>query len=227
MGTSLSHRRPLDVGHIGVTFDQLPPLDDGPIDLKGWFSGSEQDRPLEMEIGSGKGTFLVQQASVNPQVNYIGVEFAKSYWRYGADRCRRQGLENVRLVHAEAGSFVRYYVPDECLRQVHIYFPDPWPKKRHHKRRLIQESFLRVIHSKLTPDGKINIATDHAEYFQWIVEHIERVDSLFERHPFESPDSAGDGECVGTNFERKYRQQGRSFHAIVLRKIPKPPRDSL
>jgi len=220
MGTSLSHRAALDVGHIGLVLDQLPPYDDGPIDLKGWFPGSDQSHPLELEIGSGKGTFLVQQASVVPQVNYIGVEYSKSYWRHGADRCRRRGLENVRLVHAEAGTFVRYYVPEGCLRQVHIYFPDPWPKKRHHKRRLIQESFLRMIHPKLTPDGQINIATDHGEYFQWMIEHVQRVDSLFERRPFQSPDSAGDGEQVGTNFERKYKLQGRSFHAMVLRKRP-------
>ena len=219
MEASLSHRAALDVGHIGMTFDQLPPLDDGPVDLAGWFSPGEQGHPLELEIGSGKGTFLVQQASVTPQVNYIGVEYSKSYWRHGADRCRRQGLENVRLVHAEAGTFVRYYVPDQCLRRVHIYFPDPWPKKRHHKRRLIQESFLRMIHHKLTGDGQINIATDHVDYFQWMVEHVQRVDPLFERHPFQSLDSAGDGEQIGTNFERKYRDQGRSFNAMVLRKI--------
>lgn len=222
MGTSISHRGSLDVGHIGVAQDQLPPLDDGPISLAGWFSESDPSRPLELEVGSGKGTFLVQQASVAPQVNYIGVEYARAYWRYAADRCRRRGLENVRLVHAEAGSFVRYYVPDGSLGRVHIYFPDPWPKKRHHKRRLIQEPFLRTLHSKLTADGQVNIATDHGEYFQWMVEHVQRVDVLFEQLPFQSPDSAGDGEWVGTNFERKYRQQGRSFHAMVLRKRPPP-----
>jgi tRNA (guanine-N7-)-methyltransferase len=222
MGTSISHRNTLDVGHIGVALDQLPPLDDGPVDLAGWFGASEQDRPLELEIGSGKGTFLVQQATVSPHVNFVGVEYAKAYWRYAADRCRRRGLENVRLMHAEAGTFVRYYVPDGCLRLAHIYFPDPWPKKRHHKRRLIQESFLRVVHRKLTANGQVNLATDHCEYFDWMVEHAQRVESLFERRPFESPDSAGEGERVGTNFERKYKQQGRSFHAMILKKTDAP-----
>jgi len=218
MSLSISHKKTLDVGDIGVIQDQLPSFDDGPIDLKRWFANKQAHRPLELEIGSGKGTFLAQQATQTPNVNYIGIEYAKAFWRYAADRCRRLGLDNVKLVHTEAGSFLRHYVPDSCLRQLHVYFPDPWPKKRHHKRRLIQESFLRGVHRKLEPDGLVRIATDHAEYYQWMTEHIERTGELFDRLPFESPVSAGEGELIGTNFERKYRRQGRPFYTMMLKK---------
>ena len=210
--------KPLDPGHIGLDQPQLPPFDQGPIDLAGWFAGAA-DCPLELEIGSGKGTFLVQQAGQTPQVNYIGLEYARSFWRHAADRCRRHGLENVRLVCIDAELFVRRYAPDGCFRQVHVYFPDPWPKKRHHKRRLIQEPFLRQVHRTLQSNGLVRLATDHQDYFQWMCQHADRVADLFERQPFESPRSADQGELAGTNFERKYRREGRPFFAMILRRL--------
>ncbi len=232
MSLSLSHNKPLDVGRIGLDRDRLPPFEEGPIDLHPWFGPAPSPPPLELEIGTGKGTFLVEAASRNPTVRYIGVEFAKAYWRYAADRCRRHGLENVRIVYIEAGAFVRQLVPDGCLRQVHIYFPDPWPKKRHHKRRLIQEGFLRDLHRTLQPGGLIRLATDHEDYYRWILEHAQRTDDLYERLPFESPlmhgdhrdpNGSGSAELVGTNFERKYRHEGRAFHAMMLRnRLPAP-----
>jgi tRNA (guanine-N7-)-methyltransferase len=219
MSFSLSHGKELDVGQVGVSQDQLPPIGTEPIDLKAWFGPEGTHRPLELEIGSGKGTFLVRQAAQTPLVNYIGLEYAKAFWRYAADRCRRHGLGNVRIVHVEAALFLRNYVPNGCFRQAHVYFPDPWPKKRHHKRRLIQEPLLRLLREKLEPNGYVRIATDHAGYYQWMLEHAEKVAGLYERLPFETPISAEHGELVGTNFERKYRQQGREFFALTLRKI--------
>ena len=223
MSTSLSRGKPLEVGTIGVAGEHLPGLDEGPINLQQWFGSGRETYPLVLEIGCGKGTFLVQAASQNPGINYVGLEYAMAYWRYAADRCRRHGLENVRLVHVEAGSFVRNYVPDKCLQQVHVYFPDPWPKKRHHKRRLIQQSFLCDLHRKLEAGGIIRLATDHADYHQWMLEHATAVTDLFESLPFTSPlslatsEESKQDELVGTNFERKYRREGRSFHAFMLR----------
>ncbi len=235
MSLSLSHGKTLDVGRYGIAQDDLPPMDAGTIDLRQWFkdgAGNLPDpaRPIELEIGSGKGTFLVQQAKLNPDVDYLGIEWAKAFWRYAADRVRRHGLGNVRLLRCDAAVFIRHYVPDQTFRQVHIYFPDPWPKKRHHKRRLIQAPFLRELHRVLVPmstageadavTARVRIATDHEDYFQWMQEHAGQVADLFEIEPFESPESAGEGELVGTNFERKYRQEGRSFYGMVLKKRP-------
>jgi tRNA (guanine-N7-)-methyltransferase len=221
MALSLGHGKSLDVTGVGVEQQQLPPFEQGTIDVRAWFGaiGSEEHaKPLELEIGSGKGTFLVQQAALTPGVNYIGVEWAKAFWRYAADRCRRHGLKNVKVLRAEAAFFVRNYIASGTLRQVHIYFPDPWPKARHHKRRLIQEPFLRELHRVLQTGGMVRIATDHSDYFAWMQEHAAKVPELFEQVAFESPDSAGEGELVGTNFERKYRREGRPFHGMILRK---------
>jgi tRNA (guanine-N7-)-methyltransferase len=221
MSFSLSRRKPLDVTGVGIDQAELPPLDSGPIDLRGWFDPSRRALPLELEIGSGKGTFLVQQA-MSPEgagVNYVGVEWARAFWRYAADRVRRHHLSNVRLLHTEAGAFVRQFVAPGTFRTVHVYFPDPWPKARHHKRRLIQAPFLRELHRVLTPDGCVRLATDHSDYFTWMQEHAAMVPELFEPVPFDSPAAAGEGELVGTNFERKYRREGRPFHAMALRRL--------
>ncbi len=208
----------MDVGQVGLENEALGPFDQGPLNLQDWFKQTPNN-PLELEIGSGKGTFLLNQANKTPEVNYIGLEYAKAYWRHAADRCRRHGLTNVKLIHTEADFFVRNYVPNECFKQVHIYFPDPWPKTRHHKRRLVQAPFLRELHRVIAFDGgQIRIATDHADYFQWMLQHAQQVTDLWEPLPFESPISAGEGELVGTNFERKYRREGRPFHAMILRK---------
>ncbi|MCE9591160.1 MAG: tRNA (guanosine(46)-N7)-methyltransferase TrmB [Planctomycetes bacterium] len=224
MSHSLSHGKPIDVGHFGLLQEDLPPppppgMPAPRLDLNAWFPAELRGHPLELEIGSGKGTFLVGQAAATPGVNYIGVEWARAFWSYAADRARRHALENVRLLRADAAVFVRWHCPDALFRQVHIYFPDPWPKARQQKRRIIQAEFLRELHRTLAPGGQIRIATDHADYFQWMLDHAAQVSGIFERLPFESPDSAGEGELVGTNFERKYRREGRPFHAMILRRL--------
>ena len=109
-------------------------------------------------------------------------------------------------------------MPEASLRRVHIYFPDPWPKARHHKRRTVQAPFLRHLHRVLRAGGEVRLATDHDDYFQWMQDHAAQVADLFERQPFERPGSAEAGELVGTNFERKYRREGRAFYAMTLAK---------
>jgi tRNA (guanine-N7-)-methyltransferase len=224
MKDSLStHGRRLDVTGYGIDQTDLPHFEAGRIDPCDWFPADRRHLPLELEIGSGKGTFLVQQAPLHAAVNYLGIEYAAAFWRYAADRARRHGLVNVRLLHTEAAFFLRNYVADATFAQVHIYFPDPWPKKRHHKRRLIQAPFLRELHRVLRPadqpgSGLVRLATDHPDYFAWMQEHAAAVADLFESLPFASPASAGDDELVGTNFERKYRREGRPFHGMILRR---------
>ena len=223
MNTQPTSRNTYDPGHIGLVQDDLPAFEDTRedtrFDFTQWWPEDKRNNPFELEIGSGKGTFLVQQASQLKDVNYLGIEYAREYWLKAADRIRRHALENVRMLHTNAVTFVEWFVPDKSFRQVHIYFPDPWPKTRHNKRRLIQAPLLRQLHRILDDKGFIRLVTDHDDYFAWMNDHIDQVDTLFERAPFESPVSAGEGEVVGTNFERKYRREGRPFNAVILKKL--------
>jgi tRNA (guanine-N7-)-methyltransferase len=119
----------------------------------------------------------------------------------------------VRTVRAEASYFLTEFVPPASLSVLHIYFPDPWPKKRHHKRRLIQEPFLKLAHQLLVPGGRLQIVTDHKDYFEWIEPLVTA--SPLRVIEYNRPGSAADGEFVGTNFERKYRREGRPFYALA------------
>lgn len=225
MSLSLTHGKSLDIGQVGIAPEDLPPLGSGPIELSTWFADRKPDTkyPIDLEIGCGKGTFLVQQAQHEPDINYLGLEYARKYWRYAADRCRRRGLNHVRIVCTEAATFLHQYVREATFRQVHIYYPDPWPKRRHHKRRLIQPAFLRQLHHILEPasrdeptTGRILIATDHLEYFLWMQEQVADVKPLFNSQAFERPHSASPDERVGTNYERKYKAEGRSVYGMTL-----------
>src|SRR5688572_31646597 len=150
----------LVVEPVGLDVEKLPrPLD--------WRQVFGNGHPVEMEIGSGKGTFLTDQAKARPDVNFFGVEWANWFFRYASDRLRRNGCANARMVRAEANYFLTEFVPDRSLSVLHVYFPDPWPKKRHHKRRLIQEPFVRQAERVLVPDGgRLQVVTDHKDYFE-------------------------------------------------------------
>jgi tRNA (guanine-N7-)-methyltransferase len=256
MSFGLSRGRTLDPGRIGLTADDLGPLPDdvlenplsARVDPRGWFP--DPALPFEVEIGSGKGTFLLQEAAEHPEKNLLGIEWAREFYAYAADRLRRRGLPNVRLLNADATEFIRWRCPDAVARVIHLYFSDPWPKSRHHRRRVVQDRFLADAYRVLEPGGELRIVTDHEEYWAWMEEHFARWSRpagseqvnrrgdeqgapagaspahllnsspapVFERLPFSPPASAGEGELVGTNFERKYRREGRPFHAATLRK---------
>lgn len=91
--------------------------------------------PAHIEIGTGKATFLLNQTGAQPEVNFLGIEWARRYYRYAVDRIGRWGVKNVRIIRTDAAKFLADFVRESCVDCFHIYFPDPWPKKRHHKRR--------------------------------------------------------------------------------------------
>lgn len=228
MSFGLGRGRPLEPGQVGLTESDLPPLPDdlltnpssAHLDPRAWFANPEQ--PFEIEIGSGKGTFLVQQACLQPETNFLGIEWAGEFYAYAADRIRRHAYQNVRMLHADATAFLHWRLPDRIARVVHLYYSDPWPKSRHHKRRVVQDRFLTDVHRVLIPGGELRIVTDHDDYWTWMEEHFARwcapdAPLRFERLPYTPPQSADDGEMVGTNFERKYAKEGRAAHAVVLR----------
>lgn len=196
---------------IGLNPDALPK----PIVWRELFGN---DHLVELEIGMGKGTFLKEQAKTRPEVNFFGIEWANWYWRYASDRLRRHGCLNARTIRAEALFFLREFVSDASLLVLHVYFPDPWPKSRHHKRRLVQEPFLQQAHRTLAPGGRLQIVTDHQGYWEENIEPLVRAATGFTVVDYNRPGSAGEGEFVGTNFERKYQREGRPFYAIAAAK---------
>ena len=216
MSFGLSRGKHLDSGEYGYVTDDLPPHDAGGFDPRDWFAHPK--RRFELEIGSGKGTFLVQQSVLDPETNFLGIEWAGEFCRYAADRIRRHEMKNVRMLHADATEFIRYWCPDGIADVIHLYFSDPWPKSRHHKRRVLQDETLSQFHRLLVEGGELRLVTDHAELWSWYEEHASRHGSLFERREFERPRSAGSTEVVGTNFERKFAREGRPFNAMTLLK---------
>jgi len=217
MSFGLGRGRELDTTGFGFTMADLPPLE-GPRIGPEFFFGAGVARRFEIEIGSGKGTFLLQEAPKHPETLFLGIEYAGEFYRYAADRMRRHELSNVRMLYGDAGDFIRHRLRDACVDVIHLYFSDPWPKKRHHKRRVVQERSLEEFHRVLRAAGEVRIVTDHDELWAWCEEHAAKAAARFERVPFEGPVSAEAGEVVGTNFERKYRREGRPFHAMTLRR---------
>jgi tRNA (guanine-N7-)-methyltransferase len=175
---------------------------------------------VHIEIGSGKGTFLVSQARYEPEVNFLGIEWANKYYRYAVDRIGRWDLRNVRIIRTDAAGFLAEHVGDRTVNFFHVYFPDPWPKKRHHKRRFICESNIKQMLRCLKAGGIINIATDHEDYFEHMQEVIAKQVKAGTVEIIDFVETAGakDEEVVGTNFERKYLRDGRIIYTLALKK---------
>lgn len=189
--------------------------EDGKVDFVRIFGRAG---PVHIEIGTGKGTFLLNQAKAYPADNFLGIEWARKYYRYAVDRIGRWGLTNVRLIRTDAAVFLADFIPDISVECFHIYFPDPWPKKRHHKRRFICPANLELMIRCLKTDGQLKIATDHADYFQVIQKLITNQDNGLEEIQFLPTAGADTGEWVGTNFERKYLKNQRPIYTIAVEK---------
>ena len=174
-----------------------------------------QRGPVEMEIGCGKGGFVLDRARQYPERNFFAVEWANKYYRYAVDRMMRWGMTNVRIMRADARIIVERCTPPACLSALHVYHPDPWPKKRHHKRRLFQPSFVDAVVRILRPGARFAVSTDHAEYFAVIAELTRARAELIEV-PFEDPDSGPTEAGVNTNFEIKYRDRGMTIHYLAF-----------
>jgi tRNA (guanine-N7-)-methyltransferase len=188
----------------------------GPLDFEKVFG---RCAAVHIEIGSGKGTFLVSQAQARPDVNFIGIEWARKYYRFAVDRIGRWDLKNVKLVRTEAADFIIRFVPDSSMACYHIYYPDPWPKKRHYKRRFVCPRNVEHLIRTLVPGGTIQIATDHEDYFEQIQKTLAERGDCLEETEFIPPAGAQDGETVGTNYERKYMNENRVVYTIAVKRI--------
>lgn len=177
----------------------------------------ERPAPIELEIGSGKGTFLLRQARAHPDRNFVGLEWANKFYKYAADRMARWGLTNVRMMRVDAREFVMTRLEPECLAALHIYHPDPWPKKRHLRRRLIQPAFLQSAVEKLIPGGRLALQTDHADYFEQM-KQVTAAQKGLTAVPFEDESFGTVEGDVKTNYEIKYQREGRSIFRLAFRR---------
>ncbi len=171
--------------------------------------------PLELEIGTGKAGFLLDRARAHPERDFLGIEWANEFYKFAVDRMRRWGVGNVRMLRTDAAYFIRVVCPRDSLTALHVYHPDPWPKKRHHKRRLIQQPFVDAAVDCLIPGGRWAVQTDHAEYFQQI-ESLLSAHERLEQVPFDDPEFGVGQAGLQTNFEVKYLREGREIYQIAV-----------
>ena len=200
----------LDLSGWLRTLDALP----RPWDAEALFG---RRGPLEMEVGSGKGLFLRNAAACFPDVDFLGVEVAAKYARFAAAGLAKRGLRNAVVVHGDALRLFSEILPDASLAAVHVYFPDPWWKKRHKKRRLMRESLLRDAERTLLPGGSLHFWTDVDEYFQTSLELIAACTAL--EGPIDVPEQPAQHDLdYRTHFERRNRLHGAAIHRALFRK---------
>lgn len=173
--------------------------------------------PLVLEVGFGNGESLVAHAAANPDCDYIGIEVHEPGVGHCMIHAAAASLSNLRIVCHDAIDVLQNQVPDRSLSRLNLYFPDPWPKKKHHKRRIFQQSFLEMVAGKLIDDGALHIATDWANYAEHIDEIIDQSD-LFRLD--ERREHAGDDalDRPTTRFERRGLHKGhRIFDWRLIR----------
>lgn len=201
---------PVDVSP--VVLEPIPATQDRQYDFAAIFGNRN---PVQLELGVGKGRFLIQQAEQRPDVNFVGVEWASRYFRLVAERAAKRGLANFRILRDDASHVMRHSIAPQSLHVLHVYFPDPWPKARHLKRRLINELFARQAAQTLVDGGRVCLATDHEDYAQ-------QMEAVFNAAPEFRQVSRAIGEDAPegvTNWEVKFRQQGRTMHKFEYRRL--------
>jgi tRNA (guanine-N7-)-methyltransferase len=186
------------------------PEDAGPVDFAVLFG---RRAPVELEIGTGKGRFLMASAADCPGRDFLGLEIEREYALLVRERAARRGLSNVRVESLDGKEFVRRRLSPGSLAALHVYFPDPWPKKRHRKRRLFDAAFAKAAALALEPGGFLRVASDHEEYWTVIAETLAAEPELVRLPPSETgPWSSG------TNYELKFLASGRPVFQAVFRR---------
>lgn len=194
----------IDLSRHFKSFDELPrPWDEAKL--------FNRSGPLEVEVGSGKGLFLTAAAAAHPEKNYLGIELAPRYARFAAARLAKLDLPNAVMVGSDALRVLHELLPTSGVAAVHVYFPDPWWKKRHRKRRVMSEPLLADVMRVLEPGGRLHFWTDVEEYFQTSLELIATHVALVGPLPvLERP--AEHTLDYRTHFERRTRLAGEKVY---------------
>lgn len=188
--------------------------ENGMLDFEGLFSN---EHPVIMEIGFGNGDATWQMARAHPGENYLGVEVHKPGVGHLLLKIEESGIDNVRIACEDAVELLRRRIPDRSLAGVRIYFPDPWPKKRHHKRRIIQKPFVELLAQKIQTDGILHLATDWEPYAEHMLEVMHNSDEFQNLSP--------DGGAVpkpewrpATKYEKRGERLGHGVFDLVFRR---------
>jgi len=199
---SLAHRRHVCSRLIAQSPESLT----NRLDLEKIF---RRKAPLHVDLGCGDGSFLCALAQRLPDKNFLGIERLLSRIRSSARKAA--SLDNVRLLQMESSYAVRYLLPAESVETFYLLFPDPWPKRRHHRRRIVTPDFLNSVHAALEQNGVIYIATDHLDYFR-------KIKKTAESTPGFAIDDA-DVDLPQSKFGLAFRQKGAPIHWLALRKV--------
>ena len=229
-------RRSLGKLDISVDFSRhLLGFEDFPREKRADFAAIfGRSAPLELEIGSGRGMFLGNTAVARPEYDFLGVEIGRKYAKFCAILLAKRGIENAKAFCGDAVRVLRELIDENTLRAVHVYFPDPWWKRAHRKRRVPREETLRLIESRLETGGTMHFRTDVLEYYQSTLTLVAQTTSL--EGPFEDPGNDGsgnddleiggsgndgpeiDGKAYRTHFERRTLLHDEPVYRAVFRK---------
>jgi tRNA (guanine-N7-)-methyltransferase len=200
----------IDLSRHVKTLDELP---------RPWNAATLFGRaaPLEVEVGSGKGLFLKTAASARPDTSYLGIEIVERYARFAAHGLARSGLDNACVVRADAQRVFREILPDHSLAAVHVYFPDPWWKARHKKRRVMNESFVADVERTLQPGGALHFWTDVEEYYHTTLALLGQKTRLDGPLAVEEKPPEHDMD-YRTHFERRMRLNREAVYRAEFRK---------
>ena len=178
------------------------------LDLAAMFPRTQ---PLQVELGAGDGSFLVQYAALHPEFNFIGVERLLGRLRKIDRKGRRAALTNLRAVRIESAYFLEYLLPPHSVTALHVYFPDPWPKRKHRRHRLINERFPELACQALVSQGVIYLRTDDRDYFEQMVE-------VFAARPeFRQIETPLECAAIVTDFEREFQKKGITTNRAAYR----------
>jgi tRNA (guanine-N7-)-methyltransferase len=169
------------------------------LDLAAVFPVSQ---PLEVELGSGDGSFLVNYAKRHPQWNFLGVERLGGRLRKIDRKGRRAGLSNLRGLRIESAYFLEFLLPHHAASALHIYFPDPWPKRKHRKNRLVNDRFPQLARQALAPGGTVYLRTDDKDYFD------QMIDVFRQSATFQAVDTPSELKNLLTDFEQEFQKKG-------------------
>ena len=186
-----------------------------PEQMKGkWHEVFQNDHPIHIEVGMGKGQFIIEMARRNPEVNYIGIEKYSSVLVIAVEKLEDFEQDNLRLIRMDAENIEEVFDKDEVDR-IYLNFSDPWPKDRHAKRRLTSTRFLERYDNILTPEGRVMFKTDNKDLFDFSLEQVEEAGWILENHTYDLHHSEYNEGNVMTEYEEKFSAKGNPICRLV------------